>query len=726
MEDKFSQLEMDVGDVERVETELFGTEKERKPYRRYPSNMKIDESQIIDDPEEDSEIELVSPNEEIFKKVSGSIRRSGEDREIPDSAWNRKDESGDYNPKFDDTYANTTETEHSFMKTFGMLETRKSVSMEETNQTTKEIEALQGDIHSDYYEYTDRQQRKEIIGMYKYAKRSIKIKMIIASVFAVMLLFLENISFFSKSLYDSIGIGEHPYIFFFVDLGILLACMGCAYEQLYYGGRSILAKEHIPESISVYACLISIAYSLITLIFVPFGFQQKLYNFPVAFVCVLSLVYSYTNVIREKYGFSVVSSKDAKFVINKLSSDDAETEYETFTTTGDDISGNINIVKIDKANFVKGYFARTNQPADVKNAMDVYSLASLIAPLVLFVIAIIRGYIFTDALAVWYEGFLLALPVGFLFTYSIPFLMGNKKLFNDEVAIIGEDAIKEFSDIRVVSVNDTTAFPPYNVKLQNFKVYSDFNIEKVLYYAASGFSVVGGPLADVFDLATRDAMQKSKRTKFICGARSYFCVKVDNDTLIFADRYGMASQGIDVPVEKDDTNENLSIMFMACNGTLCAKMYINYMIDVDFAETVRTLNKNGTAVMIRTFDPNINNEIIKKQTIFKKSELCVIKLNSSDQISKTVDKIDSGIVSKGRSRSLLKAIPVCKNITKTRKASLIVKVISSLTGLVLLGLTVFGLFGLTPFVPPVFVGLFYIPWMLLTLAISGINLSRIR
>jgi len=164
-------------------------------------------------------------------------------------------------------------------------------------------------------------------------------------------------------------------------------------------------------------------------------------------------------------------------------------------------------------------------------------------------------------------------------------------------------------------------------------------------------------------------------------------------------------------------------MYMACNGRLCAKMYINYMIDEEFARTVRSLNKNGTSVMIRTFDPNLNNEIIKKQTVFKKSELCVIKLTDNEQIPKVIEKADSGIVSKGRSRSLLKAIPVCKNITKIRKAALIVKVIASVTGLALLGLSVFGII---PSIPTLFVGLFYIPWMLIMFAISAIYLTRIN
>ena len=83
-----------------------------------------------------------------------------------------------------------------------------------------------------------------------------------------------------------------------------------------------------------------------------------------------------------------------------------------------------------------------------------------------------------------------------------------------------------------------------------------------------------------------------------------------------------------------------------------------------FVKATKQINSKDMSIGIRTFDPNINNEIIKKQTIFSKSELCVIKLSAEDQMSKVSDKVDSGIASKGASKSLLKAIPVCKNITK--------------------------------------------------------------
>ena len=147
------------------------------------------------------------------------------------------------------------------------------------------------------------------------------------------------------------------------------------------------------------------------------------------------------------------------------------------------------------------------------------------------------------------------------------------------------------------------------------------------------------------------------------------------------------------------------------------------MLDEDFAITVRSLNKHGTSVGIRTFDPNINNEIIKKQTIFRKSELCVIKLNREDQMPKVEDKVDSGIASKGASKSLLKAIPVCKNITKIRKANLVVKIVASLVGLLLLGFAVFDKISM---LASILVGFFYVPWMLIMLAITAIYLSRVK
>lgn len=723
MEEKLDQIEMDVGSLgtpppeEIVETPTPHT---AKPSKMAPlETLRIDEAEYQPQNELDEDVELAVPDADAFEEAEASSVESREMAHWTHEVIKREKErdSVEYNEK----YANSSRADQDFMKAFGIADKAggKTINIDDSlTHTTAEIETLQGDIHSDYYEYTDRQQRKEIIGMYKYAMRSIRTKIIMSSIFALFLLLIESIGLFAKNPTGIFSIVEHPYLHFFLDFGAFAICALFAYEQIYHGLRSIISKEYIPEAISVVCVALGIVYSIFNLIFIPFK-SPILCNFPTAVICVLSLVFSYINVARERYSFSVISSKDSKFVLSKVEADEADAETEAFSTASRDFVGDL--IRVDKADFIRKYFAKTNKSVSTTRIMYPYYILAVCIPLIIAIVTIFRGAHFMDAMVIWYAGVMLALPVGLLFMYSVPFFMGNKRLYEEEASIIGEGTIYEYSTAKAVSVNDTTAFPPYNVKLQGFNVYNDYKPEKVLYYAANGFSVVGGPLADVFESATKDAFTKTKRSRFVCSGRSYLCVKVDNDTIIFADRYGISSNGIEISHDREDADEDVCVMYMACNGKLCARMYIKYIIDEDFAQTVRNLNKNGVSVGIRTFDPNLNNEMLKAQTGFKKGDLRLIRLTRDIEIPQTLEKTDSGVVSKGHSKALIKAIPVCKSIAKIRKVATVLNIIASIVGMVLLCIGAFAsLFTINPLI---IVG-YYVAWLLIMLIISSVMLLQ--
>ena len=130
--------------------------------------------------------------------------------------------------------------------------------------------------------------------------------------------------------------------------------------------------------------------------------------------------------------------------------------------------------------------------------MSIYYLVIILGSLAFAIVSLFRDGDLTTFASYWGIGIILPLPIGALCSYSVPFYIGNKKLYEDGVAILGEEAVREFAQTDIVAVNDTTAFPPYNVKITNFNVYNGFDIEKILYYASNGFSIVGGPLAEVF------------------------------------------------------------------------------------------------------------------------------------------------------------------------------------------------------------------------------------
>ncbi len=636
------------------------TAHKRSKRQEDPKTISIDTT-YLDEEEND---DLAPPKKDVFDRFAGnSVSEQNEDVSILKEKQSQKDEN----------------QRHIFYD-----DSQGSVSFEYNNENSSEKEALQRDIHSDYYEYTDRQQRKEIIGMYKYAKKNIKKKTIFASIFAIILFFIENVNVFIKT---PTSILSNPYVLTISNIVVLIICMLFAYEQLYHGIKSIFSKDYIVESIVVIASTCAVVHSLLMLLFINFENTPTLYNFPVALMLVMVLLYSYINVTRERYGFSVISSKGSKFYLEKVVKGDDEAETESFSSTLSEFNGET--ARVKRTQFVNGYFINTNSTPNLHSYLGMYFIFALLSPAVLAIISLFNDFDFFEAITIWYLATLLMLPIGALFSYSVPFLLGNKRLYNDEVAIIGEHAISEFASTNIVSVYDTTAFPPHNVKLTNFQIFNDFKTEKVLYYAASGFAAVGGPLADVFDSATKSAFQKSKKTKFVCSGKSYLCVKIDGDTIIFADRQGMIAQGIDVGSEKE-ADKDVSVMYMACNGILCSKMYLNYTIDEEFVDIALFLNKHGIGVGIRSFDPNVNKDLIKWQVNQKRSNIKSIRLSSDDTIPVTTQKGEGKIVSKGHSKSLLKAIPVCKNIAKIRKVTRAFKIISSILGATIVGLHIFG------------------------------------
>ncbi len=643
----------------------------------------------------DDASDQVSPDGAIFTQVAENLNKPRPQKSYT-ATWHGSEDVSE-NFEVDDMYASSINADKQFMKTFGLSETgtHKTVTNLDKNQKTSEF--AKDNIYSNEYEYTDINQKNEIIEMYQYAKRSSIRKIIVSMVFLVFLFLQENIAQFFTG-FEYFDIEKHPYFHIVAGLIGLLGCAICAREQLFHGTRSIFKKDYAPESVATIALLAGLLHTIATFIFVLVGYKTKimLLNFPAAMVLVGSIIFTYINIKRERYGFAVICVKKPKFVLENIQETNGETEFDTFTTTNGEFVGQI--ARVTKTPFVKNYFANTNTTVDTRKYLKFYYILALSIPLALAIISMffdktgMNPYI---AGTYFFVGLLLVLPVGILFSYSVPFYIGNATLYEDGVSVIGEESILNFAGVDASVVNDTAIFAPKNVKIKNIMGYNDYDIERITYYAASGFSVVGGPLARVFDDMLNNSVPKSSRTRFVCAGRSYLSVIVDGHSIIFADKYGMTSQNIEVGVERERKKE-LSVMYMACDGVLCSKMYIKYEPSEEFIKTTKYVNSKGIKVGIRTFDPNINNDLIERVTGFNKKNIKVIKLSAATDVPAPSAWCDGQVVTKGSSCSLLKAIPMCKRIIKTRKVIKAIKIISSILGLAYLSLCIFSPFDFGP------------------------------
>ena len=645
----------------------------------------------------DTDEGLVSPDRTIFTQVAEKLNKP--ERHMGYAATFHGSDKEKDSFDVDEQYASSADADKHFMETFGLNETGAHKTMSHT--TREDGDFGKDNIYSNEYEYTDPNQRGEIRNMYTYARKSMKRRLIFCLVFTVFLFLQENIfRFFSFNNFGYLDVTKHPYIHMGLGLGALLLCVLFAREQIYHGFRSLIKKEYTPESVTVISLAVALLHLATSFVFelILHDFDVILFNFPAAAVLWCSILFTCINIKRERYGFGVVSVKKSKFVLEKVNESNAEAEYDTFTTTSNgEFVGQI--ARVARTPFVKNYFANTNTPVKTGTFLKFYYIFAVAVP---FVIALISAFLQKDGLGVFsnapyasftyfFVGVQLTLPIGILFAYSVPFLVANNNLYDHGVAILGEEAIDEFAGIEAVVVNDTTAFPPQNVKIKNIMGYNDYTIEKITYLAASGFAVVGGPLADVFDAVLNDSLPKSQKTKFVCSGRSYLSVSVDGHSVIFADKYGMTAQGIEVGSEREDKND-MAVMYMACDGILCSKMYIKYEINQEFIKATKQINSKAMSIGVRTFDPNISNDLISRLTGLTKKEVRVIKLDSSNDIPTQTQRCDGRIVSKGSSSALLKGIITCKRIVRTRKVLKAIKIIASALGATYIGLCVFEAF----------------------------------
>jgi len=532
------------------------------------------------------------------------------------------------------------------------------------------------------YEYTERAQTPKIAAAYKYSLTSLKIKMAAGALLTVLLFFFENITLFGIQFAGALDPAVYPVVYIMVSLQIMLLACAVAYEQIFAGVRNLITGRPTPESVTAVLTVFGVLYSTVAAVLSEPGIEPVMYNFAVAACALMTLVFAYLNTKREVYSFNIVSSKKPKFVFRRIPSSEASPESAAFGALDDDTP---DVLQIEHAAFVDGYFGRSTA---VLHSTRVYVTAMLTvitaAAVLLAVFSAVGGAGASEAISIAYVSLLAAIPMSMFFTYSYPFFKANQDAYEMDSTIVGEASLEEYSGASIISFDDKNVFPSYSVKVQNIKIYNNNRIDRVLYYAASAFSAAGGPLCDVFDVATIE-MGHSDEVQILSAGVGYLEADVDGRRILFGRSAILTELGIHIPeeiVEEDSYIEgDLSIMYMVRDGKLIAKMFIKYVMDADFEFIVRQFANNGTCVCVKTLDPNIDEEMILSKVKGKKYPLKVVKLHDGDAER---ERADSGIVTRGTTKSLLQVVSLCDMVLSVKRTNVIISIISAIVSLAIM------------------------------------------
>jgi len=542
-------------------------------------------------------------------------------------------------------------------------------------------------------EFVDKTQIPKIRKEYHQKTMGLWIKLGLAVLFTLVLMWFENIAFFTdlftgeaQQFAGAFDPAIYPVVYIMTSLQLmLLACLS-AYEQIIDGFKYLF--RGIPKAETLLAVLFTtgVIYSAVLARLIETPNEPVMFNFVVAFAAVLTLIYALYNTKRERMNFEVVSSKKAKHIVRRLPDEESMCEAKAFMEETDACD----VMKIEKTDFIDGFFGRMYQPDTTVTVFMtcMMSIALALAVLVGFFVSL-KGGDGADILRGAYMTLLVSAPVAILVSFSYPFYRATLAANEYDSAIIGETSLGEYSNASIISFDDKNVFPSYSVKIQNIKIYNNARVDRVLYYAASVFAHAGGPLQDVFEVATLE-MGHSEDVEIFDTEAGFLATQVNGVNIIFGSYNKLTEKGFVIPKENAsddvDFSTESSIMYMFREDKLVAKMYIKYVMDGDIDLILKQFQGTGLYVCVRTFDPNIDERMIAKKLNMRRIPLRVVRYASKEEVTKYEEKVDSGLVTSASPKSLLQVISYCDKVLQTRRANIALSILSAFIGIAVIAL----------------------------------------
>lgn len=537
-------------------------------------------------------------------------------------------------------------------------------------------------------EFLDFAQVPEITADLKRRISRLKGKIFFAVMLTLVLFIYENLKFFGVQFGSFLNPAVYPVIYIMGSLQVMLFCAAVGYEQILGGCGELFCGRINPSSLAFLGNVAAVVYSVIQAETTVIPNEPVLFNSCAAAMTLFAIICDYIGTRRTMNSFNIVSAKRTKYAVKYMTAAEAGIPGGLFED--DDVSEG-GVLRIEKTKFVDDFFSRIyERTKSSKTYSAAYLFISVVIAVAMAVYAGLRGGDGSmSAVSVGFVTFFATMPLSLFLAMSYPFYKGSSDAFDDHGTIIGEGAVEEYAEAGAVCFDDVDAFPSYGVKVQNVKIYNNHRIDRVLYYAASVFKTAGGPLSDVFEMATMET-GSSDNVELIAAAEGYLSATVDDKNIIFGSAVKLREYGVNLPdsviLEDDAFSDEVCVMYMLREGKLMAKFILRYMLDADFEFLLKDLSDEGMCACIKTFDPNIDDALVNMKLGGGRYPFRVLRYNDTEEINRISERTSSGIVSRDSTKPLLGIIGSCSKILSTRKACFTVGVVSAVIAAIIVWL----------------------------------------
>ena len=496
---------------------------------------------------------------------------------------------------------------------------------------------------------------------------SIKVRLYTSLALFVMLLVIENLWLLGKDIPAAIGISTIPGSMAILD-AIFVACLFVlALPEVIAAIHKMMLGRAVPELFVPVAALSIVGYTVVAVATAPQ--KYPLFGLLFSLLSISAIVAALFKKLADFSNFKMISQGGEKRIVDrKLTRTLPE---ENIAVDGKVEGYKSKTARVFRTAFVADFFKRSGKCAENSGGIVLILAASFglafVAAAVAFFIPGEYSSLMSAAMTFVYV-FMLGMPIFSILLHKISFFHSVKQAECENSAIIGESSLYDYSGVDVITFHDTEVFGDEDVNLQRIMLYGrSENLEKAMNQMSAVFSVVGGPLKNMFADALDHMPTTATRVRI---EEEGIVARVDGVEVRAGTLEYMVKNGIKIPYDPGKESSALfstKIMYAAENGEVYAKFYIRYTLSEDFTMILPALADDGIIPLIYTRDPNINAELLRTLTAGMDSIRVLKKQTLPDGEDKLYNRVSAGIVTTGDKIDVISMLLLCKKYVRLQQ-----------------------------------------------------------
>ena len=521
---------------------------------------------------------------------------------------------------------------------------------------------------------------------------------------------VENAMFFGLPLPSFLKFECYPQVAALLNLQVVLLAAAMQHKQFTEYIKQFAYGIFSPGQLYVLQSL-ALALYYITLVFVNAGEDTPTFNTVLMTSALLSLLYDLFDVSSGVYSFQVAASKNKKSVLLKLTKSEAQYEREALEKyLGKDES----YFAVSEAVHPVGFAAKRHAVSEKRKCIKFMLAYVIVFSAVVFIMAALKGGYLNGA-EYGLAAMIFTAPLSLFTVFGHARYSQTKKLHNSRSTVIGERAFDEFGKPSCIVLTDKEMFAGSGrIDVVDIHGFGDQRIDTALACAAAVFGALDCPLGSVFDRIASD-YSLSRDVDIASVGENGIEAAVDGIGVLIGKYDYMKKRGVLPSGEPSPYEGGDSYLYIAVEQKAALRIRFRYFVSREFTRSVERLLSKDMNVVIRTFDPNINMNMLDDiMGIGGLSPVRVIKTRST--VTEGSSGEDSAVLASGGTYTLSKVLVSTKKVRNAMNAGIAFAWISLVLGSAIT-IALYAVGGFSPVVPLYLFG-YQLFWLIPTFIID--------